>query len=649
MSVIFYKDKELILDTGRFNRDNEPLRKFSYNEGHNYLVFKDIRMWFCKSTWKIENGKLFLIDFEGNIATDSEPYEMNYMSHFGSFPVNTKKVGLDYLFPNQKKIFAEWFTGQIRASTGEEIRDLGSGSVCFPIYEKDVIFQFNKGVLISTKKIDNRFKIKSEDIIGTMWIILSESESIQNKFIEFYPNGVLKYSYDALEWYNDGKWELKDRNRKILIFINNISKIDAMNSMIAKQWKHSYEYQKADYIAMFHGHEDSPYLSGTVTNFNGEKWTFKGFKDTNNDQGFSEISEETIMGTKWKVTTRFDKYGFLEEYKNVVFKFNSNGVFRDGDVHPVGRRKLINGKEDYKDLVSNWELKDNKIIISENNGYAISIGRIRNGYLFGSASNRKGEKWTFRGEQFSTENIVGTTWKIIVDSFEKEDKQHRIRFYEFCTNGMLKNRGDGSNLKSCSKSKWELKGEEIIISGGYLTERYKLTDDVLVGSRYGTLCIHWKLKEINNFDGLKIETKNIIGTTWKVIPEGGIYDQIYEFCPDGVLKISGIGYDHREPFQRESKWELIGEEIVISHKYSTEVCIITESFLAGSGNSTEYVEQTLRGNPVNTLSDNDIDSILDKNNWGGQTSNDYGYNSWREMAFHVAFEGDIDAWEHYNQ
>lgn len=27
----------------------------------------------------------------------------------------------------------------------------------------------------------------------------------------------------------------------------------------------------------------------------------------------------------------------------------------------------------------------------------------------------------------------------------------------------------------------------------------------------------------------------------------------------------------------------------------------------------------------------------------------YGYNSWEEMAFEVAFEGDIDAWNHYNQ
>jgi len=27
----------------------------------------------------------------------------------------------------------------------------------------------------------------------------------------------------------------------------------------------------------------------------------------------------------------------------------------------------------------------------------------------------------------------------------------------------------------------------------------------------------------------------------------------------------------------------------------------------------------------------------------------YGYRSMKEMAFHEAFEGDIDAWEHYNQ
>ena len=645
MSVVFYKKKELFVSACSF------LGKWCSDATlEEYIVSRKLKLWFCKSTWKIENNKLFLIDFEGDIATESEPYEMEHTSGIGSFPSKRKKVGLDYLFPNQSKVFFEWFTGQIQASTGEVLREIGSGSHYFPIYETDFILQFEKGLLVSEKKIDNRFKIKSKDIIGTMWIILSESASIQNKFIEFCPNGVAKYSYDALEWYNDGKWELKDRNRKILIFINNISKMDAMNSMIAKKNKYPYEYQKTDYIAMFHGHEDLPYLSGTVTNINGEKWIFKGFRDAKYDQGFPKISEEKIIGTKWKVITRFDDV--YVDYKNVVYKFYSNGVFEDGDVHPVGRRKLKNGKEDFKEFVSKWELRDNKIIISENDGYAISIGRIRNGYLFGSASNRKGEKWTFRGEQFSIKNIVGTTWQISVDSFKAKDRLQSRRHYEFCSNGMLKDRGQGTNSNNYSKNKWELKGEEIIISNKNLTEIYKLTDGVLIGSKYGTLCFQWSLKEINNFDRLKIGMENIIGTTWEVTQEGSVpikgYDQIYEFCPNGVLKISGVRRSHRGIFPHESKWELKGEEIIIFHKYSTEICKITENFLIGSGNSTECVEQKLRGNPINTLSDNDIDNIRYREDWD-TTSNYYGYRSSREMAFQVAFEGDIDAWNHYNQ
>lgn len=43
------------------------------------------------------------------------------------------------------------------------------------------------------------------------------------------------------------------------------------------------------------------------------------------------------------------------------------------------------------------------------------------------------------------------------------------------------------------------------------------------------------------------------------------------------------------------------------------------------------------------------DDEYDSSNYYECGSEEYGYDSWDEMAFYEAFEGDIDAWNHYNQ
>ena len=85
-------------------------------------------------TWSIEDGRLYLTDIE----TDD----------------NAKKVGLEYLFPNQEKVFADWFTGVLRVPYGKLIEYIHLGYESR--YAKELFLEISKGVLVNErKKINN--------------------------------------------------------------------------------------------------------------------------------------------------------------------------------------------------------------------------------------------------------------------------------------------------------------------------------------------------------------------------------------------------------------------------------------------------------------------------------------------------------------
>ncbi len=90
-------------------------------------------------TWKIEDDKLYLVDFIGYICDQNE---------------EKKEVGLDYLFSNASEVFAEWFTGVIRIPIGNRLEYIHMAYLS--IYEKDLFLTFDKGILIDERLIDNR-------------------------------------------------------------------------------------------------------------------------------------------------------------------------------------------------------------------------------------------------------------------------------------------------------------------------------------------------------------------------------------------------------------------------------------------------------------------------------------------------------------
>ncbi|MGD0342327.1 MAG: hypothetical protein ABSA76_11555 [Bacteroidales bacterium] len=117
--------------------DDKP--DFNVGYTHHYRLYS--------GTWEIENDRLFLIDFYGYIADDI-------------------KVSIDFLFPDQKKVFAGWFTGEIDISQGRYRDDGIAGS---RVYEKYLYLKFDKGVIVgSREEVTKNFD--SENLYGDMRI-----------------------------------------------------------------------------------------------------------------------------------------------------------------------------------------------------------------------------------------------------------------------------------------------------------------------------------------------------------------------------------------------------------------------------------------------------------------------------------------------
>lgn len=126
--ILIYKGK-------RYGMATEPLEP--YIETNNIQFNPESICSACWrsyiGTWSIEDGRLYLI----GIDTDE----------------NGKKVGLEYLFPNQEKVFADWFTGVLRVPYGKLLEYVHQGYAS--LYEKELFLEISKGVLVNERKIDN--------------------------------------------------------------------------------------------------------------------------------------------------------------------------------------------------------------------------------------------------------------------------------------------------------------------------------------------------------------------------------------------------------------------------------------------------------------------------------------------------------------
>jgi hypothetical protein len=119
--ILLYRDEKYYIYA-------EPLANYLKRNALPYpLVAPNTACWRgYTATYVVQNDKLFLTEWNG--------YIQDYIP-----------VGIDYLFPGETFMFADWFTGAIA------IGDLGRLIVFdgqFSIHEGELLLQFENGVLI---------------------------------------------------------------------------------------------------------------------------------------------------------------------------------------------------------------------------------------------------------------------------------------------------------------------------------------------------------------------------------------------------------------------------------------------------------------------------------------------------------------------
>lgn len=104
------------------------------------------------AVYSVIGEKLFMIKFEGNLRLD--------IDH------STRDVGLDYLFPNQKEVFADWFSGSLHLWTDEQYHN--RKVIGDPNQGDELYLEFKNGILTNSGK-KNYNEIYNLEIKETQW------------------------------------------------------------------------------------------------------------------------------------------------------------------------------------------------------------------------------------------------------------------------------------------------------------------------------------------------------------------------------------------------------------------------------------------------------------------------------------------------
>ncbi|MCJ7449216.1 MAG: hypothetical protein MUO72_16190 [Bacteroidales bacterium] len=99
--------------------------------------------------WEIVEDRLFLIGLKG-------------------CPEENERFTMDFLFPNQQKVFAGWFTGEIKIPQGKVLVHDDTTT----LHEKDWYLEFDKGIIVGSREVDNTKTFNPDDPYGIKDLII---------------------------------------------------------------------------------------------------------------------------------------------------------------------------------------------------------------------------------------------------------------------------------------------------------------------------------------------------------------------------------------------------------------------------------------------------------------------------------------------
>lgn len=125
---LFYKGEETWMAA-------EPLNQYLQNRNDIKFISPSTACWRGYfGQWEIKDNKLYLIGLKAYI----EGY---------------REVDLSYLFPRQRQVIADWFSGTIRVPQGEMLDYVHMGYAS--LYERDLILEIKNGELVNEYVVEN--------------------------------------------------------------------------------------------------------------------------------------------------------------------------------------------------------------------------------------------------------------------------------------------------------------------------------------------------------------------------------------------------------------------------------------------------------------------------------------------------------------
>ena len=105
------------------------------------------------ANWRGYVGIWEILEYEG--------IERLYLVSLSAHKSYEEVIGLSDVFPGYDKVFAHWFTGELRCPQGAQLeyRHMGYGSV----YEYDLLMDFKQGVLVNKHARYNEAPKKREE------------------------------------------------------------------------------------------------------------------------------------------------------------------------------------------------------------------------------------------------------------------------------------------------------------------------------------------------------------------------------------------------------------------------------------------------------------------------------------------------------
>ena len=132
--------ESLVFNGEKYYIASEPLYPYIVEHNLRFMATNTACWRGYRGSWTIEDNKLYLVELSGFLLEGN----------------NRKNIDLKDIFPNQDKVFAEWFSGEIRIPYGEMLEYLHMGYMS--VYEKEMFLKFESGVLVGSREIDNTKK-----------------------------------------------------------------------------------------------------------------------------------------------------------------------------------------------------------------------------------------------------------------------------------------------------------------------------------------------------------------------------------------------------------------------------------------------------------------------------------------------------------